>query len=78
MLCKKIGLDLKHLKMSTIWIDQVLRPLYDYEVSYLSSIQKTFQDSEQLLINVSVWGDPSKAFYIVFPVLLAIHQTTGK
>ena len=64
--------------MSTIWIDQVLRPLYDYEVSYLSSIQKTFQDSEQLLINVSVWGDPSKAFYIVFPILLAIHQTTGK
>ena len=79
MLCKekKIVLDHKYHKMSTIWIDQILRPLYDYEVSYLSSLQKTFQDSEQLLINVSVWGDPSKAFYIVFPILLAINQTTG-
>ena len=63
--------------MSTIWIDQILRPVYDYEVSYLSYIQKTFQDNEQFLTNISVWGDPSKAFYIFFPILLAIHQSTG-
>jgi len=63
--------------MPSIWIDKLLKPLYDYEVTHLHYFQSTFQDNEEFLINASIWGDPSKAFYIIFPILLAFHQSTA-
>lgn len=35
------------------------------------------KDHRQFLINVSTYGDPSKAFYAIFPLLIGLHRPTG-
>ena len=44
--------------------------LYQYQYFRL-------KDKADFLINASIFGDPSKAFYIYFPIFLALNRKTG-
>ena len=53
--------------------------MYCRVCNYITLIELYYRlhDNGPFLMKVSEWGDPSKAFYIIFPLILAIQRRNG-
>lgn len=58
-------------------MDNLLDPVYSYELPFIQELQETCRAQKDFLIKVSSIGDPSKAFSVFFPVILGLNPAIG-